>query len=53
MGPTARYKAIYGTMPKEQQEDCDWVKAQDDAREDAEPSSTMERMACEHEDVLF
>lgn len=28
------YKAIYETMPVEQKEDCDWVKAQDDARED-------------------
>jgi len=28
------YKAIYDTMPVEQQQDCDWVKAQDNARED-------------------
>lgn len=28
------YKAIYDTMPVEQQQDCDWIKEQDNARED-------------------
>eukprot|EP00931_Biecheleriopsis_adriatica_P101708 TRINITY_DN76794_c0_g1_i1.p1 TRINITY_DN76794_c0_g1~~TRINITY_DN76794_c0_g1_i1.p1 ORF type:complete len:1528 (+),score=506.88 TRINITY_DN76794_c0_g1_i1:85-4668(+) len=28
------YKAIYETMPQHQKDDCDWVKAKDNARED-------------------
>eukprot|EP00930_Biecheleria_cincta_P027534 TRINITY_DN19325_c0_g1_i1.p1 TRINITY_DN19325_c0_g1~~TRINITY_DN19325_c0_g1_i1.p1 ORF type:complete len:1485 (+),score=400.89 TRINITY_DN19325_c0_g1_i1:141-4595(+) len=38
---TATYKEIYSNMPSEQQYECDWYKAQDDARED------MKRYAAE------
>lgn len=31
---TATYKNIYPSMPSDQQSECDWFKAQDDARED-------------------